>query len=137
MMQEKRIEEQLIVCGKSYRILRLLGHGKGGYSYLAESEGQPAVIKQIHHEPCDYYAFGNKIEAEQRDYERLRAAGIRIPRMLAIDMDAERIVKEYIEGPTVFDLVRDGGQGEGRRAERRLVPHQFRGTGRADLVRGL
>ena len=98
MMQEKRIEEQLIVCGKSYRILRLLGHGKGGYSYLAESEGQPAVIKQIHHEPCDYYAFGNKIEAEQRDYERLRAAGIRIPQMLAIDMDAERIVKEYIEG---------------------------------------
>ena len=59
MMQEKRIEEQLIVCGKSYRILRLLGHGKGGYSYLAESEGQPAVIKQIHHEPCDYYAFGS------------------------------------------------------------------------------
>ena len=59
-----------IVCGKSYRILRLLGHGKGGYSYLAESEGQPAVIKQIHHEPCDYYGFGNKIEAEQRDYER-------------------------------------------------------------------
>ena len=98
MMQEKRIEEQLIVCGKSYRILRLLGHGKGGYSYLAESEGQPAVIKQIHHEPCDYYAFGNKIEAEQRDYERLRAAGIRIPRMLAIDMDAERIVKEYDPG---------------------------------------
>ena len=112
MMQEKRIEEQLIVCGKSYRILRLLGHGKGGYSYLAESEGQPAVIKQIHHEPCDYYAFGNKIEAEQRDYERLRAAGIRIPRMLAIDMDAERIVKEYIEGPTVFDLVRDGASAE-------------------------
>ena len=65
MMQEKRIEEQLIVCGKSYRILRLLGHGKGGYSYLAESEGQPAVIKQIHHEPCDYYAFGNKIEVSK------------------------------------------------------------------------
>ena len=40
MMQEKRIEEQLIVCGKSYRILRLLGHGKGGYSYLAEDDGQ-------------------------------------------------------------------------------------------------
>ena len=46
MMQEKRIEEQLIVCGKSYRILRLLGHGKGGYSYLTESEGQPAVMKR-------------------------------------------------------------------------------------------
>ena len=108
MRQEKSMAEQLIVCGKSYRILRLLGHGKGGYSYLAEGDGQQVVVKQIHHEPCDYYAFGNKIEAEQRDYERLQAAGIRIPQMLAIDMDAERIVKEYIEGPTIFELVKSG-----------------------------
>ena len=35
MMQEKSMAEQLIVCGKPYRILRLLGHGKGGYSYGA------------------------------------------------------------------------------------------------------
>ena len=108
MKQEKSMAEQLNVCGKSYRILRLLGHGKGGYSYLAEGDGQQVVVKQIHHEPCDYYAFGNKIEAEQRDYERLQAAGIRIPQMLAIDMDAERIVKEYIEGPTIFELVKSG-----------------------------
>ena len=78
MKQEKSMAEQLNVCGKSYRILRLLGHGKGGYSYLAEGDGQQVVVKQIHHEPCDYYAFGNKIEAEQRDYERLQAAGIRM-----------------------------------------------------------
>ena len=55
MKQEKSMAEQLIVCGKSYRILRLLGHGKGGYSYLAEGDGQQVVVKQIHHEPCDYY----------------------------------------------------------------------------------
>lgn len=108
MKQEKSMAEQLIVCGKPYRILRLLGHGKGGYSYLAEGDGQQVVVKQIHHEPCDYYAFGNKIEAEQRDYERLRMAGIRIPQMLAIDPEAERIVKEYIEGPTIFELVKSG-----------------------------
>ena len=108
MKQKKSMAEQLNVCGKAYRILRLLGHGKGGYSYLAEGDGQQVVVKQIHHEPCDYYAFGNKIEAEQRDYERLQAAGIRIPQMLAIDMDAERIVKEYIEGPTIFELVKSG-----------------------------
>ena len=28
--------------------------------------------------------------------------------MLAIDIDAERIAKTYIEGPTIFELVRDG-----------------------------
>ena len=96
------MDEQLTVCGKPYRILRLLGHGKGGYSYLADCGGQRTVVKQIHHEPCDYYTFGNKIEAERRDYERLLAAGIRIPRMLAIDPETERIVKEYIDGPHRF-----------------------------------
>ena len=30
----------------------------------------------IHHEPCEYYTFGNKIEAEYYDYQRLFKAGI-------------------------------------------------------------
>ena len=90
-----------MVCGKTYRLIQLLGKGKGGYSYLAECEGLLVVVKKIHHEPCDYYSFGNKIEAELRDYERLRKAGIRIPRLHTVDTDAERIVKDYIEGPTV------------------------------------
>ncbi len=100
--------EELTVLGRPYRILRLLGHGKGGYSYLAEGGDGPVVLKQIHHEPCAYYSFGDKLEAERRDYERLRSAGIRVPRMLAIDAGTERIVKEYIEGETVLDLVRYG-----------------------------
>ena len=50
------------VNGTDYEIIKLLGHGKGGYSYLALSCGRKVVLKQIHHEPCDYYQFGNKIE---------------------------------------------------------------------------
>ena len=98
----------VIACGKEYRIIKLLGHGKGGYSYLAEADGKQFVLKQIHHEPCDYYSFGNKIEAECRDYNRLSDAGIRIPKMVAVDIESERIVKEYIRGKTVFECVRDG-----------------------------
>ena len=99
--------ETVTVNGRDYRIIRLLGKGKGGYSYLAERKGNPVVLKQIHHEPCDYYQFGNKIEAERNDYYRLKEAGIRIPEMLDIDMKTERIVKVYIEGPTVFEMIRD------------------------------
>ena len=102
------MDKEVQVCGETYRIIRLLGHGKGGYSYLAEKDGRQVVLKQIHHEPCEYYHFGNKIEAERRDYERLRQAGIRIPEMIAIDEEAERVVKEYIAGETIFDLVKDG-----------------------------
>ena len=102
----------LTVNGKEYALVRLLGKGKGGYSYLSESKGRPVVVKQIHHERCDYYRFGNKIESERRDYERLRKAGIRVPELLAVDPAAERIVKEYVEGPTVFELVRDGASAE-------------------------
>ncbi len=102
------METSLLVNGKEYRLLKLLGHGKGGYSYLAERDRRRVVLKQIHHEPCDYYTFGNKIEAERYDYERLTAAGIRIPEMIDIDMGEERIVKAYIEGDTVFDLVKNG-----------------------------
>ena len=98
----------MLIDDKEYRTIRLLGHGKGGYSYLAEADGRQVVVKQIHHEPCDYYNFGNKIEAELRDYERLKAAGIRIPKMISVDKEAETIVKEYICGDTVFDYVRDG-----------------------------
>lgn len=99
--------ETATVNGISYHIRKLLGHGKGGYSYLAEKDGMAYVLKQIHHEPCSYYTFGNKIEAERTDYQRLCEAGIRIPKMLAIDVENERILKEYIPGPTIYHLVKE------------------------------
>ena len=101
------MEERMTVCGKPYRVLRQLGPGKGGYSYLAECEGCQVVLKQIHHEPCDYYSFGNKIESEINDYHRLLRTGIRMPKMLDVDIERERIVKEYIDGPTVYELIKN------------------------------
>lgn len=99
--------DRMSVNQTEYQIVKLLGHGKGGYSYLAERDGKQYVLKQIHHEPCDYYTFGNKIEAEKNDYERLLTTGIRIPRMLDIDVENERILKEYVDGPTIYELVKN------------------------------
>ena len=100
------IPESLTVNQKPYRILKLLGKGKGGYSYLAVDESEKQyVLKQIHHEPCDYYQFGDKLQSELRDYRRLKEIGIPIPALLDADVEAERILKEYIEGPTIAQLV--------------------------------
>ena len=90
---------------RDYQVLGLLGKGKGGYSYLVTDGSSQFVLKQIHHEPCDYYQFGNKMEAELRDYDRLKAVGIPMPEMLDADMENERILKEYVEGETVYTLV--------------------------------
>ena len=99
---------EIIVNGIPFQIIRLLGKGKGGYSYLAQRDEIEVVVKQIHHEPCAYYTFGNKLEAERNDYQRLQSAGIRIPQMLDIDAENERIVKEFIDGETIFDMVERG-----------------------------
>lgn len=103
----KLMQETFVVNQKQYTVIRLLGHGKGGYSYLVERNGCQYVLKQIHHEPCDYYSFGNKIDAEINDYNRLLHTGIRLPQMLDVDIENERIVKEYIDGPTIYELVKD------------------------------
>ncbi|MBR3764971.1 MAG: hypothetical protein IKK57_10550 [Clostridia bacterium] len=95
----------MTVNGTEYAVLRLLGKGKGGYSYLVERGGQPFVLKQIHHEPCDYYTFGDKLQSELRDYARLREIGVPMPELLAVDEAQERILKQYIPGDTVDVLV--------------------------------
>lgn len=91
---------------EAYTIVKFLGHGKGGYSYLATNNNKKYVLKQIHHEPCSYYQFGNKIEAELHDYEQLLKTGIRIPKLIVFDKNKEIIIKEYIEGPVLSDLIK-------------------------------
>lgn len=101
--------ETISVNGKEYSVLKLLGHGKGGYSYLVTDGSKEYVLKQIHHEPCDYYQFGDKLQAELGDYERLKAIGLRIPQLYEVDVPNERILKEYIAGETVAALVEQNG----------------------------
>ena len=104
--------EKLSVNGKIYSVKKLLGKGKGGYSYLASDGERLFVLKQIHHEPCEYYTFGDKIQAEKNDYQRLLDVGIRIPKMIDIDIEKERILKEYIDGETMEEIVKKGGMKE-------------------------
>lgn len=106
----------MTVNDTEYTVLQLLGKGKGGYSYLVTDGEREYVLKQIHHEPCEYYTFGDKLQSELRDYETLRALGIPLPRLLAVDKAQERLLKEYIAGPTVAEL-RESGRMDGRWTE--------------------
>lgn len=105
-IMECNIPENMSVNEKNYKVIKLLGKGKGGYSWLVTDSQSKYVLKQIHHEPCSYYQFGDKLQAEINDYQKLRKIGITIPKMLEVDREQERIIKEYIEGDTVFELVK-------------------------------
>lgn len=99
--------EKMTLNGREFQVLRLLGKGKGGYSWLVCDDSGQYVLKQIHHEPCDYYTFGDKLGSELRDYETLRALGLPLPELLEVDTEQERLLKTYIDGPTVNVLVKE------------------------------
>ena len=99
------IMKYMNVNERKFKVLNLLGKGKGGYSYLVTDDKNKYVLKQIHHEPCEYYSFGNKIESELNDYKKLFSLGIRMPKMIDIDKKEERILKDFIDGPSIADLV--------------------------------
>lgn len=105
--------ERITMNGKDYTVIRLLGKGKGGYSYLVTDGSAEYVLKQIHHEPCDYYHFGDKLASELRDYDRLCKIGIPMPKLLEVDETEERILKEYIPGDTIDKLVKEDRMEDG------------------------
>ena len=100
--------KSISVNNKSFTLINLLGKGKGGYSYLVTDREREYVVKQIHHEPCDYYKFGDKLESELRDYKRLSEIGISLPKLLDTDRIEERILKEYIPGKTIAEIITEG-----------------------------
>ena len=97
--------DRIIVNETKYDVIKLLGKGKGGYSYLVKNSNYYYVLKQIHHEPCSYYSFGNKLESELKDYNILSSIGIKLPKLIDVDYNNERIIKEYIDGETIDKYV--------------------------------
>lgn len=55
------IMKTITVNNREFKIIKLLGKWKGGYSYSVDNDNKKFVVKQIHHEPCDYYKFGYEI----------------------------------------------------------------------------
>lgn len=90
---------------QEYTVLKELGKGKSGYSYLVEKNGSQFVLKKIHHEPVDNYHFGNKMEREILAYQRLQDSPISIPTLIEYNLEEEYLIKEYIDGEVLLDII--------------------------------
>jgi TP53 regulating kinase-like protein len=94
-------------------VVRLLGKGKSGYSYLAENGNDRVVLKIMHDEPVAYYTFHDKkVNLEVSAYHRLNELKIKIPRLLGYDSDQQFLIKEYIDGKTASDYISSGNISE-------------------------
>jgi len=108
MIHETRslIGQRLTVDGVEYEIMKLLARGKGGYNYLVNAGDAAVAVKQIHYEPCDYFQFeDNKLSSELRDYQILFDLGIPMPKLLSYDQERQILVKEYVDGETLAQIV--------------------------------
>lgn len=88
--------------------VRLLGKGKSGYSYLAEWRHKQVVLKIMHNEEVSYYTFAKpKVELELSSYHVLENAGIQIPEIIGYSLKEQFIVKEYIPGTVVSEMLKE------------------------------
>ena len=101
--KEKNME--FIVKGKQYIVISKLGQRKGGYSFLVECEGRQFVLKKYHDEIDSHNKLSNRIQSEHEAYMFLSSLNLPIPKMYDIDFQQEIIIKEYIEGDSIYDLV--------------------------------
>lgn len=106
------IGQRLRLEGRDYEILRLLGKGKSGHSWLVRAGEALFVYKKMHDETVEHYEFGNKTMDEVRMYERLLPTGVPLPRLVAWSDEEQWLLKEYADGPTAAELAASEALGE-------------------------
>ena len=99
--------QKIKIKDKEFIIKEFIGKGKSAYSYLIEHEYEKYVLKKMHDEPCAYYTFGDKLQSELGAYNKLKEIGIRIPALFVANAEEQYLIKEYIEGQTVAEMVAD------------------------------
>ena len=97
--------QKINVNGHVYKVKKLLGKGKSGYSFLVTYNHKLFVLKKFHDEPCSYYEFTNKFQSEISSYNTLKKLKIRTSKIIKTDESNDIIIKQYIDGPLISDLV--------------------------------
>ncbi len=94
---------------ENIKIIKAIGKGKSGISYLCEVDSRDVILKQMHNEMIDYYHFQkSKIQLEIEAYQVLEKLPIKIPKLLYYNIENEYLIKEYIKGETIAECIAKG-----------------------------
>ncbi|QBI52587.1 serine/threonine-protein kinase [Streptomonospora litoralis] len=106
-----------------YALSARLGQGGQGVVYLGrdDTDGAPVAVKTLHADGID--AAGLRRQLSEEVETARRVARFCTAQVLAADIDAEPpyVVSEYIEGPTLREVVRRDGPMSGAALERLAV----------------
>lgn len=111
-------EPQLWLGDCLYLLETEIGRGKSAISYLYHRQGrdgasqvlpEKVVLKRYQSTPLQTIPFAQALEFELCSYQRLQAAAIAHPRLLAFSSQAYCLVKEYIAGDLIIDLLVEQG----------------------------
>lgn len=107
-----------VVLNNRYRVIRELGQGGFGRTYLATDthlpSERPCVIKQLYpivSKPKQYQWVRERFQREAAILEKLSRGSSQIPKLYAYFAEAETfyLVQEYIEGVTLAEKVQQNG----------------------------
>lgn len=105
MITEK---QEIIVNSRVYSIVNELGKGKSGISYLCNEADKLVTIKKLEKSDLNYIPFEEALNVEINSYKKLIQIGIRIPKLIDYDPVNNCIVKEYISGDVLMNLIAKG-----------------------------
>ncbi len=115
---------------KDLQIIKHIGKGKSGNSYLCEFGSSQVVLKEMHDEKVDYYHFAkSKIEHELDSYRRLEPLGIKMPQLLSSSLKESYLIKEYIGGKTATELITENSIDQGHISKMLEIENLCRASG--------
>ena len=110
------VGKNIIVNGISYKVIKIIGKGQAGYSYLLEMNNDYFVLKQFHNEINLKKTVLEKYNDEINIYNMLLDIGILMPKLIYSNSKEHYLIKEYIDGYTLAEIV-----GKGLLNERHII----------------
>lgn len=96
-----------------YEVIKQLGKGKTGVSYLVKKSENYFVLKVMNQNVMDYEKQLEIFRGEKSCYERMSKIGNGIPKLFEFNEEKKYLIKEYIEGTCANELAAIGYQKEG------------------------